>query len=61
MFGLAFGLGGLGAALLGQLADATSIGLVFLVCSFLPVLGFFAMLLPEVRAGGAPPPTSRLS
>jgi FSR family fosmidomycin resistance protein-like MFS transporter len=61
MFGLAFGLGGLGAALLGQLADATSIGLVFLVCSFLPVLGFFAVLLPEVRAGGAPPPTSRLS
>ena len=46
MFGLAFGLGGLGAAGLGQLADLTSIGVVFNLCAFLPVLGMFAVLLP---------------
>ena len=49
MFGLAFGLGGLGAALLGQLADATSIRLVYEVCSVLPALGLLAALLPEAR------------
>ena len=46
-FGLAFGLGGIGAAALGILADATSIDFVFKVCAFLPVLGFFALLLPR--------------
>jgi FSR family fosmidomycin resistance protein-like MFS transporter len=46
MFGLAFGLGGLGAAGLGQLADWTSIRLVFNVCAALPVLGMLAVLLP---------------
>ncbi len=46
MFGLAFGLGGLGAAGLGQLADWTSITLVFNVCAMLPVLGMLAVLLP---------------
>jgi len=46
-FGLAFGLGGIGAAALGVLADATSIDFVFKVCAFLPVLGFFALLLPR--------------
>ncbi len=46
MFGLAFGLGGLGAAGLGQLADWTSITLVFNVCAALPVLGMLAVLLP---------------
>jgi FSR family fosmidomycin resistance protein-like MFS transporter len=46
MFGLAFGLGGLGAALLGQLADATSIEHVYAICSFLPALGLFAAFLP---------------
>jgi FSR family fosmidomycin resistance protein-like MFS transporter len=49
MFGIAFGLGGLGAAALGQLADATSIGLVYNVCAFLPALGLLAGLLPETR------------
>ncbi len=38
-FGFAFGMGGLGAALLGQLADATSIEFVYRVCAFLPVIG----------------------
>ncbi len=49
VFGLAFGLGGLGAALLGLLADATSIALVFRICAFLPALGLLAVLLPEVE------------
>jgi MFS transporter, FSR family, fosmidomycin resistance protein len=48
-FGLAFGLGGLGAAALGVLADATSIEFVFSVCSFLPALGLLAALLPHVE------------
>jgi FSR family fosmidomycin resistance protein-like MFS transporter len=47
MFGIAFGFGGLGAAALGQLADMTSIGLVYNVCAFLPALGLLAALLPE--------------
>jgi MFS transporter, FSR family, fosmidomycin resistance protein len=48
-FGLAFGLGGIGAAVLGLVADATSIERVFLLCSFLPVLGLLAALLPDLR------------
>ena len=40
---------GIGAALLGQLADATSIRLVFIICSFLPLIGLLAALLPNVR------------
>ena len=39
-FGLAFGMGGIGAAVLGQLADRTSIGFVYQVCAFLPAIGF---------------------
>jgi FSR family fosmidomycin resistance protein-like MFS transporter len=46
MFGLAFGLGGLGAAGLGLLADRTSIFTVFDLCSVLPVLGMLAVFLP---------------
>jgi FSR family fosmidomycin resistance protein-like MFS transporter len=47
-FGLAFGMGGLGAALLGKLADVTSLNLVYHVCSFLPALGLLTGLLPKV-------------
>jgi FSR family fosmidomycin resistance protein-like MFS transporter len=47
-FGFAFGAGALGAALLGQLADATSIDLVYKVCSFLPALGLLTALLPNL-------------
>ncbi len=47
-FGLAFGLGGLGAAVLGWLADATSIDFVYRVCAFLPALGIIAALLPRL-------------
>ncbi len=49
MFGLAFGLGGLGAAALGMLADRTSIGLVFQLCAFLPALGLLAGFLPAIE------------
>jgi FSR family fosmidomycin resistance protein-like MFS transporter len=48
-FGFAFGLGGLGAALLGHLADLTSIAFVYRVCAFLPALGLFTALLPNVE------------
>lgn len=45
-FGLAFGLGGIGAALLGQVADVTSVQFVFTLCSFLPAIGLLAAFLP---------------
>ena len=45
-FGLAFGMGGLGAAVLGTLADHTSIDFVYKVCAFLPALGLFTAFLP---------------
>lgn len=48
-FGFAFGMGGIGSAVLGELADRTSIEFVFLVCSFLPLLGLFTAFLPEIR------------
>jgi len=48
-FGFAFGMGGIGAAVLGQLADATSIEFVYRVCAFLPLLGLLAALLPDVK------------
>lgn len=50
-FGLAFGMGGLGAAALGKLADSTSIEYVYHVCSFLPLLGICAFFLPDMRNG----------
>ena len=49
--GLAFGLSGVGAAVLGKLADLTSIGFVFSVCSFLPAIGILVMFLPDIRTG----------
>jgi len=48
-FGLAFGMGGLGSALLGNLADHTSIEFVFKVCSYLPLLGMVTGFLPNVE------------
>jgi FSR family fosmidomycin resistance protein-like MFS transporter len=47
-FGLAFGMGGLGSAVLGRLADKTSIEYVFKVCAFLPLIGIFTGLLPNL-------------
>jgi FSR family fosmidomycin resistance protein-like MFS transporter len=48
-FGLSFGMAGLGAALLGQLADMTSIETVYRVCSFLPAIGLLAYFLPKIE------------
>ena len=47
-FGLAFGVAGIGAAVLGQVADRTSIELVYRICSFLPLIGLLAALLPDM-------------
>jgi FSR family fosmidomycin resistance protein-like MFS transporter len=47
-FGLAFGMGGIGAALLGELADRTSMEFVYRVCSFLPAIGLLTAFLPNV-------------
>lgn len=47
-FGLAFGTGGLGAALLGKIADRTSLDLVYHVCAWLPAIGLLTALLPDV-------------
>ena len=48
-FGLAFGIGGIGAAVLGVLADWTSIEFVYKVCSFLPAIGLITYFLPTMR------------
>ena len=48
-FGFAFGMAGLGAAVLGELADLTSIRFVYLVCSFLPAVGLLAAFLPNLE------------
>jgi MFS transporter, FSR family, fosmidomycin resistance protein len=47
-FGFAFGMAGLGAAILGRLADETSITYVYHVCSFLPIIGILTALLPNL-------------
>lgn len=47
-FGFAFGMGGLGSALLGQLADRTSIDFVYHVCAFLPLIGIITVFLPDI-------------
>jgi FSR family fosmidomycin resistance protein-like MFS transporter len=47
-YGLAFGLGAMFAALLGQLADFTSINFVFHLCAFVPALGLLTWFLPDV-------------
>jgi FSR family fosmidomycin resistance protein-like MFS transporter len=49
-FGLAFGIAGIGAAVLGRLADATSIEYVYHLCSYLPALGLLTALLPELES-----------
>jgi len=56
-FGLAFGLGGIGAAALGDLADVTSITFVFKLCAFLPAIGLLAGLLPRMKGRGPREPT----
>ena len=49
MFGFSFGLGGLGAAALGWIADLTGIETVYRVCSFLPLIGLLTALLPDIE------------
>ena len=48
-FGFAFGMGGIGSAALGALADRTSVTFVFHLCSFLPLLGLLTAFLPEIE------------
>jgi len=49
-FGLSFGLGGIGAAVLGAVADATSITFVYKICAVLPAIGLLAGFLPNFKA-----------
>jgi MFS transporter, FSR family, fosmidomycin resistance protein len=48
-YGLTFGLGGIAAALLGEIADRTSIETVYRFCAFLPAMGALAWFLPKIR------------
>jgi len=48
-FGFAFGMGGIGAAVLGKLADHTSIVYVYKLCAYLPALGLLTGLLPDIE------------
>jgi FSR family fosmidomycin resistance protein-like MFS transporter len=48
-FGLAFGMGGIGAAVLGDLADRTSVEFVYNVCAFLPAIGLLTAMLPNLE------------
>jgi FSR family fosmidomycin resistance protein-like MFS transporter len=48
-YGFSFGLGGLGAAVLGVMADHLGIDVVYQICAYLPLLGVFAVFLPDVR------------
>ena len=57
-FGFAFGIGGIGAAALGEVADRTSMDVVYHVCSFLPLIGLLAALLPDIQPVGRPDPTA---
>ncbi|GAA4315579.1 MFS transporter [Compostibacter hankyongensis] len=50
-FGLAFGMGGIGSAVLGELADRTSIEFVYQVCAFLPLIGLLTGFLPNIEGG----------
>ncbi len=48
-FGFAFGMGGLGSAVLGKLADMTSLEYVFNVCAYLPLIGIITGFLPNIE------------
>jgi FSR family fosmidomycin resistance protein-like MFS transporter len=50
-FGFAFGMGGLGAAVLGRLADHTSIDFVYHLCAYLPAVGLLTVFLPDMKRG----------
>jgi FSR family fosmidomycin resistance protein-like MFS transporter len=57
-FGLAFGMGSVGAAVLGKLADQVGIDFVYAVCAFLPLIGLLAAFLPNVHKPHVPPPAA---
>ncbi len=48
-FGLAFGIGGIGSAVLGLVADKTSVNFVYQLCAFLPLIGILAIFLPNIE------------
>ncbi len=50
-FGLSFGMGGIGAAVLGKAADLWGIDFVYHICAFLPLLGLLAVFIPNVKEG----------
>jgi FSR family fosmidomycin resistance protein-like MFS transporter len=53
-YGFSFGMGGLGAAVLGNFADIWGIDTVYLICSFLPLLGMLAVFLPDIHTNRIP-------
>src|SRR5699024_12380301 len=52
-YGLAFGMGGIGAAVLGHVADLRGVDFVYRLCAFLPLLGVFALYLPGLHSRAA--------
>jgi FSR family fosmidomycin resistance protein-like MFS transporter len=58
-FGFAFGMGGIGAALLGKLVDLTSLNFVYHLCSFLPAIGVLTAFLPNLEPVRAESPSSQ--
>ncbi len=58
VFGLIFGVGGIGAAVLGSLADRSGIDFVYQLCSYLPLIGLLTALLPDVQSTA---PSGRLT
>jgi FSR family fosmidomycin resistance protein-like MFS transporter len=59
-FGFAFGIAGIGAAVLGRLADHTSIEFVYRVCAYLPALGLLTAWLPAIEQGDRVPASDRM-
>jgi FSR family fosmidomycin resistance protein-like MFS transporter len=59
-FGFAFGIAGIGAAVLGRLADHTSIEFVYRLCAYLPALGLLTAWLPAIELGGRVPAAERM-
>ena len=55
-FGFAFGIGGIGAAVLGGLADRHGIEFVYRICAYLPLLGMVAAFLPNIERARAAAP-----
>jgi FSR family fosmidomycin resistance protein-like MFS transporter len=59
-FGFAFGIAGIGAAVLGRLADHTSIEFVYRLCAYLPALGLLTAWLPAIELGDRVPAAGRM-